>query len=411
MCMRKPILFVTVTCCILASSSVGIVQEDFPAQIDRAIEKGVEWLKARQIKSGADKGSWGIGENPIYGGGTGPAHHNQIGITALALYALLACDVPPDDPVIKLGFEYIETSLKKGKQANTYERATILMAIEALADGYVKEKFKGKKKPARVDLLKFLPKNKENLAKQQVRWLKNCQTPAGGWRYGTNFVSPGGYDNDVSATQFVLLGLKSASRMGIKVDAEVFLKALQYNLEEQEQDGPVVRRFVDGDGKEGETTGIREDKARGWAYIAGSKDAEEARATGSMTTAGVCSLIICKSELMGTKHYKKKLAADLERGLNDGLAWLEKNYTVDRNPYGFRSHYYYLYGLERVGMLGNYQRIGTHNWYVDGARVILRQQKEDGHWNTGSEINPCDVIDTCFALLFLKKATKPAFTK
>ena len=56
---------------LLVSSGVLYAQADasFPKRVAQAIDRGVEWLKARQIKQGADKGSWGSGDNPIYGGG------------------------------------------------------------------------------------------------------------------------------------------------------------------------------------------------------------------------------------------------------------------------------------------------------------------------------------------------------
>ena len=52
---------------------------------------------------------------------------------------------------------------------------------------------------------------------------------------------------------------------------------------------------------------------------------------------------------------------------------------------------------------------------VSGAAVglsfVLAQQKPDGRWSTGAigarEIGPSDFCDTAWAILFLKKASRP----
>ena len=96
------------------ASGVLFAQADasFPKRVAQAIDRGVEWLKARQIKQGADKGSWGTGDNPIYGGG-GTTSIKKIEPCALALFALLSCDVDPEDPVIVDGFKYLDQNLDK----------------------------------------------------------------------------------------------------------------------------------------------------------------------------------------------------------------------------------------------------------------------------------------------------------
>ncbi|MBV8881254.1 MAG: hypothetical protein JO332_14910, partial [Planctomycetaceae bacterium] len=66
---------------------------------------------------------------------------------------------------------------------------------------------------------------------------------------------------------------------------------------------------------------------------------------------------------------------------------------------------YYLYALERAGMLLDVPTIAKHDWYAEGAAAILDAQKADGSWFGGA--NRCKPTwDTCFAILFLKKATQ-----
>jgi hypothetical protein len=61
---------------------------------------------------------------------------------------------------------------------------------------------------------------------------------------------------------------------------------------------------------------------------------------------------------------------------------------------------YFLWSVERVGVLFNVKKIGDRDWYAWGSEILLAQQKADGSWR---ERFP-GIPDTCFALLFLKRA-------
>src|SRR2546421_503473 len=59
---------------------------------------------------------------------------------------------------------------------------------------------------------------------------------------------------------------------------------------------------------------------------------------------------------------------------------------------------------ERLGMLLDVGEIGGHLWYPEGAAVLLGAQQKDGSWKGSRPEIP--VWDTCFAILFLKRATR-----
>jgi hypothetical protein len=67
--------------------------------------------------------------------------------------------------------------------------------------------------------------------------------------------------------------------------------------------------------------------------------------------------------------------------------------------------YYYLYGCERAGVLAGTYRFGAHDWWDEGAAWLLGQQSADGSWPVESVLS--HQADTCFALLFLARATVP----
>jgi hypothetical protein len=69
---------------------------------------------------------------------------------------------------------------------------------------------------------------------------------------------------------------------------------------------------------------------------------------------------------------------------------------------------YTLWTIERCGVLYNRRQIGGKDWYLWGVKLLLPTQGGDGSWNYGhyftqpAAITP--ITDTCFALLFLKRA-------
>jgi hypothetical protein len=65
---------------------------------------------------------------------------------------------------------------------------------------------------------------------------------------------------------------------------------------------------------------------------------------------------------------------------------------------------YFLWSVERVGVLYNLATIGTKDWYRWGAEILVANQQQAGHWDKGGYHGADPTIDTCLALLFLKRA-------
>jgi hypothetical protein len=162
-------------------------------------------------------------------------------------------------------------------------------------------------------------------------------------------------------------------------------------------------------------------------YIRGSPEGTEGKATGSMTACGIANLLIAKSVMLEDRRGKRiwsdrEWAGRVDTAVWDGLAWLDLHWSPFTNPssrYGY--HIYYLYSLERAMDILGKQLVGRHVWYTEGAREILNRQQaaraqdllddrapevDVVYWQTNSTHEPKDVLDTCFALLFLKRATK-----
>jgi len=150
-------------------------------------------------------------------------------------------------------------------------------------------------------------------------------------------------------------------------------------------------------------------KARGWAYVSPSAPGELepfTRVVGSMTTSGVAALMICKAALELSGKWRGKMQKDGDQAIRDGCAWLSHNFSVKENPRkAGQWHLYYLYGLERAGVLSLCMELGKHDWYAEGAKHFLSTQAGSGAWpgDSGSGAT----ANTAFGILFLKRATTP----
>ena len=61
---------------------------------------------------------------------------------------------------------------------------------------------------------------------------------------------------------------------------------------------------------------------------------------------------------------------------------------------------YFLWSLERMAVIYDLKKVGYVDWHEWGTDVILKAQTADGSWKERFPGLP----DTCFALLFLKRA-------
>jgi len=357
--------------------------ERFVEKVNDAIDRGALWLVKQQREDGSFEGY-----DDKY----------PMGMTSLGLLTLLKCDYPRNSDAVKKGLKLLFERYKdqNSDRLKTYSVAILMMVLEELHAEKRAEKISvgNRYGPAhRVRRVK-LPNRDLKWMTELTRWMVRSQTESV-WRYPRRGI-------DHSNTQYALLGLAAARRCGIPVSREVFLRAAMHLLDVQEKDGPLVPRILhvdQGDGYARRYAMKEHDKARGWGYTPG------AAATGSMTTAGVSSLAICRSELLGWVGLKGAFGARLTRGIRDGSAWLDKSFTVRRNPGGRGWHYYYLFGLERAGVLTDARFLGDHDWYREGAEFLVARQDRNGCWAGGR--GEGTLAKTCFALLFLRRATTP----
>ena len=138
----------------------------------------------------------------------------------------------------------------------------------------------------------------------------------------------------------------------------------------------------------------------GWSYI----HKNDGASYGAMTAGAAGALTIYL--------YIQNRPWMRDRDVVKGLEWMVKNFTVEKNP-GYTGtddgqggwRYYYLYALERAAIFYGTERLGAHAWYPEGVKALLAEQRADGTWMSKGADHP--IWDTCFALLFLRRATRP----
>ncbi|MEM8884104.1 MAG: hypothetical protein AAGD14_08560 [Planctomycetota bacterium] len=378
----------------------------FWKEVDATIDRGVAWLLTQQ-KTNGRWASYEDKRGAIY----------ELGMQSLCLLTCVKGGVPLDHPKMRKGFRALESIYKVQKNnLQTYEVGVMLMLLEAQA---VKQhrRFDGKKDKKKRQVT---PDDKIR-AKELAVWLQLKQKPQGFWRYPSNGM-------DLSNTQYAALGLWSAHRMGITIDKGVVRRMMEETLRrQQDKNVSKVPFYVDPErvlkrkpGERGSSTYI---PARGWRYHPPEKIKRNGKTitayypySGSMTTAGVAVLAIGRDILGDQDHWNtKRQDAKVRRAMWEGLAWIQQNWDIEDNP-GHRGNwiFYWLYGLERCGMLCGTDYIGLRDWYVEGAQRLIEDQREDGSWpknprqkvpESQDEKWQSDQVDTCFAILFLSRST------
>ena len=275
------------------------------------------------------------------------------GQTALALYALLEVGQTTGNPQLQRDAKRIAPALhwlEKIKPKRTYIASLQISALTVSP---------GNSLASQVALARA------------TQDLLETQRPDGAYHYGIHR-HPSSTPWDNSNSQYGLLGVWQAQLSGMQVPTLYWVNAQKHWRSCQNPDG-------------------------GWSYMS------HGPSTRAMTAAGLTSLYVVDQYLHSAVHRH----AHVDKNIQAGLAWLAKNIKTNSNMY-------YLYGVERVGLAGGIKRIGTVDWYRQGAQEILKTQNPktggwDGfvlgvHRNLGGRASS---VATAYALLFLTRGLNP----
>ncbi|MFM7108941.1 MAG: prenyltransferase/squalene oxidase repeat-containing protein [Planctomycetaceae bacterium] len=305
-------------------------------------------------------------------------------VTALVVTALVRSGTPADAPAVKKGIDYLLSFRRddgaiagKDSPVANYETSIALMALVACnGDGrYAKE----------IESAQAFLKG--------LQWDdgegKAVADPAhGGAGYGRKSRP------DLSNTAFFVEALRTA---GVSADDPAIQKALVFVSRTQNLVGPDnTSGFAEKNTNPDDTGGFYYTPAAGGESQAGERSEGGLRSYGSMTYAGLKSMIFAG---LGKDDPRVKAAID----------WLRKHYTFAENPgMGDAGLYYYFHtaakALDVVGEDSFPDASGeAHDWRAELSAALLAKQREDGSWANANkrfmEDNPNLV--TSYALLAL----------
>jgi hypothetical protein len=393
--MRRPVFAAILLAAAIAAPAVGAA-EFKPKKtrlnendIQLAIRKGVNFLKTAQLPQYHEKDA-------------GKRTHSE----TFLLYAMACGGISRQDPVFQ---KYLKIAVDLNPD-RTYEAACAAMALAEIDKAGYKWKLRqlaqwlvdnqcqngqwsyGKKidlpapPPAGPAAVATGPQGGNTAPLYGVRYDKNA--PAAN-RGNTRTRTPikqrkrGPAKGDNSNSQYAALGLRACVDAGFAIDPACVRDALKSWHDSQLRDGSWSY-------------------SEGWNWGKGSD-----RGYGCMTAGAVGSIAIYR--------WMQGQSAKSDPAAVKGFNWLAQHWRIDSVPgtegMGAATfHLYYLYGLERVGMLVGVNAIGGHNWYDEGGAEILKCQNPDGSWLSPKwswDRTQGLAWDTCFAILFLARATKP----
>jgi prenyltransferase beta subunit len=308
---------------ILALAPAGSPQDgggrrhDDP-EVRRAVQKGLEYLAARQQANGAWRAKiMAKGVDPL---GTQDDH---VATTALAALSMMSDGSYPD----------------RGKYADHVSKALDWILGCQTDSGYITAN--GSRMYEHGFATLFLAevmgmtqkrrKEVEEALRKSVRLYASCQSPDGGWRY-----QPAPIASDMSLTVVALQALRAARNRGIAVPKETIDRGMRYVASCENRNG-------------------------GWHYQPGN------RMTFNLTAAGIVS------------RYSIGITEGEVQELEKHFRYLRQGYQGSIRRGMMSNHFFYgnLYAVQAF-----YQRGGEHwQWYWERiSGDLLRNQFDDGHW-------------------------------
>jgi len=285
----------------------------------------------RAIKHGVDNLKKSQNANGSWLGHSG----YEGGTTALVTLALLNAGESPESPQIQKSLKLILAI----PRSTTYEVSLRVLALSAADPTSTRYR---------------------STIQGDIEWLLKGQAAGGGWSY-----KAGRGGSDASNSQFALLALSEANKYDIVIPKRHWRKAKRYWFS------------------------LYSKKDGGFSYQPSSSS------TGSMTCAGIASLVIVRENLFDL--------ANLANG-NQAICCGGADPTGKKTQ--SRQRFYYLYALERAGRFSGRRFLGPHDWYRVGAADLVRTQRAGGAWAVGRRGRASfgedkEAITTAFSLLFL----------
>ena len=398
-------------------------------KVGNAIDRAAEWLKERQLSDGTFMGDYS----------------SRLGGHCLNMLALLDAGVPREDPCIQKALRVLP-ALETGQlDGLVYSYAVALLVFQKyyeadqLAAKVLDATEPDAYRKATAKVWRRVKAEHRGLINKMVATLTE-DDHGYGWSYiglatedGTVADITSNTWRDNSNSQYAVMGLKAASLLGADFDRKVLAaearRLTRCYLPDSNMAAIRVKLEGEDDKKRTSVDQAASIVPGGWDYTS----AKSTPADGSvqpfpasgMTAAGVSSLVICRDELRLHGQLDVTLKADIDLHINGALHWIgakfgHRYYRGASMPRIYAEgwgKYYDMYSIERAGVLSNVRLMAGVEWYAEGARLLVETQQTDGGWpdivgKLSTETSPePDIVDHCFAILFLSRAVVPVTSK
>jgi hypothetical protein len=437
---RRPVVSTIVAAILTAVVAPAAAQprldKELQDRVNVAIDKGVAYLQKFTVEKRRDASF-------------------ELGRQALIAWTLLECDVPAKDEVVQGYAELIREGVLNHDLSNAnYGLSTALIFLDKLADpsdapliesitarllsaqtakggwGYTAPPLKAVE---RDRLRKLLKERRELLAAGKELGDKK-RTPEEAFKDMQRYVRqaldfPTGFDitsDDNSNTQFTMMALWVARRHDLPVAGALAQSGKRFRVSQEPtgvwgyehpvaSGGQYVRNLI-GDvydhpamtcvgliglaldkGVQKKTKELREDKVvqRGFDRLgqhldrlsgAGAGDANKANPPAAPAPAAPAQP---PQRVPGTPP------------ANPAAPGAQAQFSPAPTGRRTDNYYYFLFSVERAAVLYDIEKIGKTDWYAWGARELVAKQSQYGAWHGQYDAWNAD---TCFALLFLKRA-------
>jgi hypothetical protein len=396
--------------------------------VELAVRRGVAYLRREILQ----------GEPPYYcddqGGGS------KVGVLALAGLTLLECGESPGDEAVKRVAQRVRN--ESPRLTFTYALALCILFL----DRY-REALGQAADPGDRELI-------QRLATQMI----HSQNVVGGWDYDCQPIPPErhreilaaldsgrdvprreAYKDDNSINQFCTLALWAARKHGVKADPVLKATEARYRKNQNANGSWGYRARDDGRLKDATT-------CAGLIGLAVGRGVDRDHATAGLTVDLAAARVgvavdpgpgdVTKDDPQIKKalayvgkrigvnwrvpaEEQKKRHEDTRRQMELYKQWQEagpderkkikekleplvqapvlRGAVIGADSWG---DLYFLWSVERVGVAFGLGKIEGKDWYDWGSAILLKSQQEDGSWRDRFP----GICDTCFALLFLRRA-------
>lgn len=400
---------------LVEAGAAKVLSGDTRDLVNLAIDSGVDYLRTIQKKEGDFEGTYS-------------SYASQ---TALCLLAMLHGGVPRDDKAIERGMKWLDEK-KWAMLTYSYDAGIFLMLLqkyyekEALNAGLLAAKTPEEFKVARKKLRDAIGAERNKIIDQILSNLDSARVTGtnGGYTYGRVADYGGMSGGDNSCTQYAMLAYHAGSLLGADVRGDVFkreVKRLLESFSEVKEIPPVVH---EEEGAKGKKTAVKVNiQAGGWGYSCGKLPPNM-----QFSAAGMGTLAMCIDQLRLRGELAKDVEDQCEKAILGAALYISTQYAPANDPrqtlggigrldmaQDGHGAYYNLYSVERGCSLAKIRMLnGTVDWYAIGARLLIDAQNDDGSWSQGRAYgrgaSTPAAVNTCMAILFLRRAAMPVLT-